>query len=133
LSLERAQARVDFAVYDLPGLGPPVAAWVSRDQRVLTLAWDGGIRLDQTSSLTYTFEKTASSWRYVSVGGREALWLGSSHDLVVLDESGTRVPRSLRPAGPTLVWTRGETTLRLEGDLSLTRALAVAQTARRHP
>lgn len=126
LSLEAAAARVDFAVYELPRLGAPDGAWVSSSRRVLTFAWDAGIRLDQSSSRFSTLEKIAPSWRHVSVDGRDALWFGGSHDVVGLDESGPR------QAGPTLLWRVGETTLRLEGDLSLERALALAETAHRH-
>lgn len=132
LSLEAAAARVEFAVYELPGLGRPDGAWLSADRRILTLAWDDGFRLDQSSSLSYTFRKSAPSFRRVSVGGQEALWFGDSHDLLVIGEDGAEVSETLRPAGRTLVWNVTDTTLRLEGDLSLEQALAFAETARRH-
>jgi hypothetical protein len=130
LSLEDAAARVEFAVYELPVLGPPDRAWVTPDRRILTLDWDDRIRLDQSSSVSYTFRKTAPSFRHVTVDGRQALWFGDSHDVRMIDEDGTEIPETVRPAGQTLVWVDGDTTLRLEGDISLNRAVAAAETAR---
>lgn len=132
LSLAQAAGQVAFDVFELRPLGEPAGAEVSSDGRVLSLAWDGGPRLDQSSSLSYSFDKSARSVEFVSVRGRDALWLGDSHELVLLDESGARIPQTDRPAGRTLIWTIGDTTLRLEGELSLTRALELAESARRH-
>lgn len=132
LSLDEAASRVEFTVYEVPGLGDPDRAWVSPDRRILTLDWDGRFHLDQSSSLSYTFRKTAPSFQRVSVAGREALWFEDSHDVLVIGPDGAENPETLRPAGRTLVWTIGDTTLRLEGDLSLARALQLAETARRH-
>jgi hypothetical protein len=131
-SLDDAAARVAFTVYEIPGLGDPDRAWVSRDRRILTIDWDGRLRLDQSSSLSYRFRKTAPSFRRVTVDGHEGLWFEDSHDVLVIGPDGAEIPETLRAAGRTLVWTIGDTTLRLEGDLSLARALQLAETARRH-
>ena len=45
-SLAEAAAQVDFMVFELPSLGEPAGAEVSRDRRVLSAGWTGGIRLD---------------------------------------------------------------------------------------
>jgi hypothetical protein len=132
LPLAQAAAQVEFDVFELPALGEPAGAEVSADGRVLSVAWDGGPRLDQSSSLSYTFDKSAGSVEFVSVRGRDALWFGDSHEVVLLDESGARIPQTDRPAGRTLIWTIGDTTLRLEGDLSLAQALGLAESARRY-
>jgi len=129
LSPTQAAERVDFKVFHLPDLGDPAAAQVSADGRVLSLGWEGGPRLDQSSSLSYTFAKSAQSVERVFVDGRDALWFADAHDVVLLDESGARIPQTDRPAGRTLIWTVGDTTLRLEGDLTLARALALAESA----
>jgi len=129
LSPADAAERVDFEVFRLRGLGDPAAAEVSADRRVLSLDWNGGPRLDQSSSLTYTFAKSARSVERVSVDGRDALWFADSHEVVLLDESGATVPQTDRRAGRTLVWMVGDTTLRLEGDLTLARALSLAESA----
>ena len=130
-SFAEAAAQVDFVVFELPWLGDPAGAEVSVDRRVLSAGWSGGIRLDQSSSVSYTFDKTADSVETVSVRGREALWFADSHEVVLLDEDGAPIEETLRPAARTLIWTIGDTTLRLEGDLSLEQALEAAESARR--
>jgi hypothetical protein len=130
MSLDEAAARVDFAVFELPALGPPRGAEVVLDRRVVSLGWDGGIRLDQSSSIRFTFDKTVTSVSHVSVDGREALWFADAHEVVLLDENGVAIPETGRPAGRTLVWTIGDTTLRLEGDLNLEQAVELAESAR---
>jgi hypothetical protein len=130
--LGEAAAQVSFTVLDLPALGQPRGAWVSPDRRVLTLEWDDGTRLDQSSSLSYTFAKTAETFESVSVDGRDALWFEDSHQVAVLDEDGREVVESRRRAGSTLIWMVGDTTLRLEGELTLGRAVAIAEAARRY-
>jgi hypothetical protein len=129
LSPAQAAARVDFEVFQLPALGEPAGAEVSADDRVLSLDWANGPRLDQSSSLSYTFAKSARSVELLSVHGREALWFADSHEVVMLDESGAGIPQTDRPAGRTLIWKVGGTTLRLEGDLTLARALELAESA----
>ncbi len=130
-TLRDAATQVTFTVVELPALGAPRGAWVSPAQRVLTLLWDDDVRLDQSSSYTYTFAKTAESFEKVSVDGRDALWFGDSHEVAVVDEDGGEVRESRRRVGSTLVWMVGDTTLRLEGEFSLTQAVAVAESARR--
>jgi hypothetical protein len=129
-SLAEAAGAVDFDVFELPALGEPDGAEVSADGRVLSLGWAAGPRVDQSSSLDYTFDKTATSVRFVSVLGEEALWFPDSHDVVLLDEDGTTIPDTRRIAGRTLIWTVGDTTLRLEGRLSLEQALEIAESSR---
>ncbi len=130
-SLRDAASRVPFAVHELPALGTPRGAWVSPDERVLTLLWDDNVRLDQSSSYTYTFAKTSETFELVSVDGRDALWFGDSHEVAVVDKDGREVRESRRRVGSTLIWMVGDTTLRLEGELSLTQAIALAESARR--
>lgn len=131
LTFAQAAARVDFAVFELPALGDPQGAEVSRDRRVLSLGWAGGLRLDQSSSLGFSFDKTSLSVLRVIVDGREAIWFGDSHELVLLDEDGQPRKDTRRPAGSTLVWTLGDTTLRLEGAaLTRERAIEIAESAR---
>ena len=131
-SLREAAANVDFTVVELPALGQPLGAWVSPDRRVLTLQWDDATRLDQSSSLSYTFAKFSETLETVSVDGRDALWFEDSHQVAVLDEHGREVVESRRRAGSTLIWMVGDTTLRLEGELTLDRAVTIAETARRY-
>jgi hypothetical protein len=131
-SLREAAAQVTFTVVELPTLGRPRDASVSPDRRVLTLQWDDGTRLDQSSSLSYTFVKTAETFESVSVDGRDALWFEDSHQVAVLDEDGREVVESRRRVGSTLIWMVGDTTMRLEGELTLEQAVMIAESARRH-
>jgi hypothetical protein len=67
----------------------------------------------------------------VSVGGEPGFWLtGAPHGLLYEDPSGQVLESLTRLAGPTLVWRHGARTLRLEADVSKSRALAIARSIR---
>jgi hypothetical protein len=67
----------------------------------------------------------------VRVGGEPGFWLGGEvHSLIYEDASGTIRESPMRLAGPTLVWRRGDLTLRLEADVSKSRALEIARSVR---
>ena len=62
------------------------------------------------------------------VGGEPGYWLGgAAHGLIYEDPSGNIRESPSRLAGPTLVWERGDLTLRLEADVSKSRALEIAR------
>jgi hypothetical protein len=64
----------------------------------------------------------------VRVGGEPGIWLGGAkHQFSFLDEDGMTRAYETRLAGNTLVWERGGLTLRLEGDLSKTAAIRLAE------
>jgi hypothetical protein len=64
----------------------------------------------------------------VTVQGEPGFWLsGASHSLLYEDPNGTVLDIPARLAGPTLVWRHGDRTLRLEADITKSRALAVAR------
>jgi hypothetical protein len=64
--------------------------------------------------------------RLVRVGGAPGVWIDGPHELLVLDRAGEVRVEPARLATKTLVWQRDGVTLRLEGDLTLPQALAVA-------
>ena len=67
----------------------------------------------------------------VTVDGGRGIWLeGAAHTFFFRDENGVGVAESQRLAGNTLLWERGELTLRLEGDLSRAEALRIARAVR---
>ena len=67
----------------------------------------------------------------VRVDGEPGYWLGGDvHSLIYEDPSGDIRESPMRLAGPTLVWRRGELTLRLEADVTKSRALAIARSVR---
>lgn len=132
-SVAQAVALVGFPVALPVELGPPDGVEVSGDRRVLSCSWTGGpdgvLRLDQVDGrLDYTFAKSAAGVEFTEVGGDVALWFEVPHAVVVLEPGGGRRTETARLAGHTLVWERAGTTLRLEGDLTLTRALTIAGT-----
>ena len=64
----------------------------------------------------------------VRVDGEPGYWLGGDvHSLIYEDPSGGIRESPMRLAGPTLVWRHGDLTLRLEADVSKSRALAIAR------
>jgi hypothetical protein len=64
----------------------------------------------------------------VTVDGEPGYWLaGAAHGLLYEDPSGDIREAPQRLAGPTLVWRRGDRTLRLEADVTKSRALEIAR------
>ena len=133
-----ARKLVDFAPVVPAGLGPPHGVAVSADRRVLSMSWTdtraGTVRLDQFDGrLDFAFAKTSPDVTFTSVDGGFALWFDEPHEVVVLQRDGTRRIETARLAGHTLIWERGGTTLRLEGDIPLARAIRIAETVRELP
>jgi hypothetical protein len=105
------------------------------DRRVVSFAYHAaGARLDQfDGTLDPAFAKTLpdqASLRWVQVDGATALWLHGPHELTYVDRAGQRHTESTRTAGDTLVWQRGDVTLRLEGPFTVERAIVIAQSVR---
>ena len=139
MAVGEAQRLVDFPLSVPQQLGSPASVRVSEDRRVVSMDWGSGstrVHLDQFGgALSWVFVK--KYWEDVTpttVGGRDAVWLAEPHPIVYVDRAGTERTESARIAGPSLVWQRtasgSEVTLRLEGDLSLARALAIAESVR---
>jgi hypothetical protein len=131
-TLDRAKSLVAFDPVAPGVLGPPDGVEVSADRRVLSMSWtdsDGDVlRLDQFDGrLDFGFAKTARDVRFTEVAGASALWFEQPHDIVVLNRDGSRRTQTARRAGHTLVWEHGATTLRLEGDIGLTRAVEIGR------
>ena len=64
----------------------------------------------------------------VRVDGEPGFWLaGEAHGLLYEDPTGEIREAPSRLVGPTLVWRRGDRTLRLEADVSKLLALAIAR------
>jgi hypothetical protein len=133
-SLTAARDAVDFTVWAPAQLGNPDGVAVSADRRIVSMTWtgdeDGVVRLDQFDGrLDFSLAKRAPGVLYASVGGTDALWFEAPHEVVLLEPDGTRRSQSARLAGHTLIWQDGHTTLRIEGDLSLGRAVEIAESA----
>lgn len=98
--------------------------------RVVTLVYRGGtVRLDQfDGAISPSFAKTAPEAEWTEVGAREAIWLPRPHPVSYVGRDGVERSETTRLAGPTLVWTDGGVTYRLEGlpDLDQARTVAVS-------
>ena len=139
MAVAEAQRLVDFPLGLPEELGTPARVGVSDDRRVVSMDWGSGagqIHLDQYGGeLSWVFVKRY--WEDVTptmVGGRDAVWLAKSHPIVYVDRGGNERTEQARISGPSLVWQRtvgqSEVTLRLEGHMSLARALAIAESVR---
>ena len=131
-SLDEAAALVAFEPVLPAALGPPQGVEVSADRRVLSMSWsgevDGAVRLDQFDGrLDYTFAKTSPDVEFASVDGSFALWFEAPHEVVLLNRDGSTHTETARLAGHTLIWEHGATAMRLEGDVSLARAIEIAR------
>jgi hypothetical protein len=64
----------------------------------------------------------------VTIDGERGFWLaGALHGLIYENPQGSIVEAPARLAGHTLVWRRGDRTVRLEADISKERALEIAR------
>jgi hypothetical protein len=129
--LADAAARAGFEPVVPEALGRPDAVEVSSDDAVVSLSWTteaGTVRLDEfRGTVEPLFWKTASEAEHAAVGTHDALWLPTPHRVTVLGPGGDVRHLPSRLSAPTLVWLSGELTLRLEGDLDLDEAVAVAE------
>ena len=131
-SVSEAAAAVDFTLSVPEELGDPNGVEVSPDRRLVSMSWatdeDGVVRLDQFDArFDFSVLKRAPGVFYAAVGGADALWFEEPHEVVLLEPDGSRRTESARLAGHTLIWLDDVTTLRLEGDLSLERAVEIAE------
>jgi hypothetical protein len=151
MSLEEARHRAAFPVFtpDGQGLGPATVYWA--DNPVgghVSLVYGQTPELPRSrftrAGLLITefrgkvnedfIRKTGvpgTRLRSVTVNGSPGYWLaGMAHEIVFVDAKGHPYAESLRLAGNTLVWTRGEVTLRLECNCSKATALGIAESMR---
>jgi hypothetical protein len=134
VDLPTAQRISRFPVV-LPGaLGTPERVLVAdgTPPRIVSLLYRGGsVRLDEfDGSLDPALLKKfvgAEGLRWVELAGGYGVWVDAPHEVVYLDRDGNYRTESARLSGKTLIWQSGDVTLRLEGDLTLEQATAVAE------
>jgi hypothetical protein len=133
MSVAEAADLVGFALLVPDQLGQPDGVEVSADRVMVSMSWStvaGPVRLDQFDGrLDFTMAKTSPGAEFVAVSGGDAIWFERPHEVVVLDDQDNPRTESARLAGQTLIWPRGDTTLRLEGDLTREEAVAIAESA----
>jgi hypothetical protein len=132
-SVAAAAESVGFPVSVPEEPGEPDGVGVSADRRMVSMSWttDAGVlRLDQFDGrIDYYAVKQAPDVEFVMVNGGDGLWFDEPHEVALLDADGSEVTHSARLAGQTLIWQDGATTLRLEGDVDLGRAVEIAESA----
>ena len=73
----------------------------------------------------------SSSITEVSIQGHPAVWIGTMpHTVYDVDQRGHLVADTIRLAGPVLIWYHGGITIRIEGQIPLEHALAIARSMR---
>jgi hypothetical protein len=138
VALAQARAAALFDIGVPARLGPPEEVQLlDVDQghpRVVSLFWHGGaIRVDEfDGELDPTFIKHEQppgvTWEQLSSGF--GLWLPTPHAVTYVDRTNTPRTDAARMAGPTLIWSRGAVTYRLEGVPDEPTALAIAESVR---
>ena len=139
MSLERARRQVSFPILVPAALGRPGEVVVSDRGRVVSLIYRrtpyGLVRLDEFAGHLdqFVFEKFVHSGDVteVRVNGTRGLWIKGPQELVYITRDGTTVAASARlTTGNTLIWGTRQVAVRLEGNLTRTAALAIADSAR---
>jgi hypothetical protein len=139
VSLEVARRRVAFDLLELDE--PPDLVYVGpRDTVWFLFGTPGAVRLlvAQTPGADvdepFILKKLATTGTPVeslSVRGSRAYFLsGEPHVVLLVDEYGVAYPETARLARDVLVWEEGGRTVRLEGDLTETDALKIAESLR---
>jgi hypothetical protein len=133
VSLAEARQAVPFTLKAPAELGEPDQVVLSDpDQngvpRVVTLIYRGGaVRFDQFDGrLEPAFVKSAPAAEYVEFGTGMGVWLPGPHPVTYIDRHGVERTGTARLAGPTLIWSDGLRTYRLEGLSSSAEAKGVA-------
>jgi hypothetical protein len=121
--LPAASGEPDAVFLDTSFPGRPVALVYgpAARPRLLVLQFSAAPLIEKALRFETTVEE-------VTVDGRPGLWIeGPRHEFFY--QTGAQEPArdTQRLAGNTLLWTRGELTLRLEGDLSKREAIRIAE------
>ncbi len=149
VSLAEARGGVSFRllVPSVPGFDRPDAVYLSQDVpggRVdlvyrarpglpVSPLTNAGLLITQfrAQPLVDKIAKDTSTVEQVTVGGESGYWFGGGvHSFVYTDRNGNFREETARLAGPTLLWTHGGLTLRLEGQLSKAAAVRIATSMR---
>lgn len=132
-ALADAQRRTHFHIGVPRRLGPPAQVLIADPgpdgaPRVVTLLYQGGkVRLDEFDGVDPAFLKqTGMSGQWVDVADGMGMWLPGPQTVEYIDRFGNRHDETARLAGPTLIWTIGQVTYRLEGITTLDEARAIA-------
>jgi hypothetical protein len=133
--IDAAQRSAAFPI-GVPGsLGAPDRVLVADGGRVVSLLYGASgdaIRLDEFDGmLDPVFAKTVgSAATHVDVLGADGLWFSEPHSVTYVGRDGRLFDESARLSGATLIWQSVDVTYRLEGNLDLAEARAIAESVR---
>ena len=138
LPLDKARHQASFPILVPTALGQPGEVVVSDGGRVVSLIYPrtpyGLLRLEEFAGHLdqIFFEKFVhfADVTEVEVNGTKGLWIKGPHELMYITRDGYSATASARlTTGNTLIWGTRQVALRLEGNLSKTAALAIANSA----
>ncbi len=132
ISLTEAQARVDFPIPTVPSLGAPDAVfYYELEEPMIILVWERPgqtpISLHLIGSHNRVFKYEAEVETETEVNGRRAVWLTGPHQYEIMPLEGEDAVIQRYIQGSVLLWEAARVTYRLEGDLTLDEAHALAE------
>jgi hypothetical protein len=146
VTLDEARRRAGFGIAVPRRLGGPDEVYFATNlpDGVVTLLYGPGddlperrstgvgalitqFRADVDVELIEKVQRQGTELEPVTVNGGEGYWLsGRAHAIGYIGPDGEFLQETLRLAGNTLIWQQGDLSLRLEADLPLEEALAIA-------
>jgi hypothetical protein len=134
VALDAARQRARFPIRVPTRLGVPDDVQVADPDpdgapRVVSLLYRSGtVRVDEFDGqldLGFLKRDATGDVRWAEIGTGTGLWFPRPHAVEYVDRHGTSRTETARLAGPTLIWTDGTVSYRIEG-LSFDDAVAVA-------
>jgi hypothetical protein len=138
--LEEAQDRAAYKVVDPSFLGEPdeihydpsrpggQTAFLWRDDEGEPTLLLTQFRADVDTAYIEKMAGPGTTIELLTVNGEQAIWLtGTPHAYVYRDARGEIREEAIRLAGTVLLWQRGVSLMRLEGDLTREEALEIAE------
>lgn len=123
VSLDEAREQMPFEIHLPEELGTPDQVTV-HEGRFVSLRY-GGLRLDQfDGTISSTVGKLVHQQGVEQVDGK--IWIPYPHVFFYIGRDGQWHTEEPRLTGQTLLWQRGQVTMRLEGDLTKEKALEIS-------
>jgi hypothetical protein len=123
VSLDEARKQMPFEIHLPRQLGTPDKITV-HEGRFVTLHY-GNVRLDEfDGTIQDTIGKLIHEEGVEQIGGK--VWVPYPHQIFYIDRDGQWHDEEPHGAGKTLIWQRGQVTMRLEGDLTKEKALEIS-------
>jgi hypothetical protein len=132
VSLAEARERVDFLIPAVPRLGAPdVVFYYELEEPVIILVWKRSeqtpISLHLIGSRNRVFKYKVDVETETVVNGRRAVWLTGAHQYEIMPQEGEGAVIQRYIHGSVLLWEEDGVTYRLEGELTLDEARALAE------